>query len=83
MGGSPNSTHKNMPYRLDKSSSALAAARLKINEPRKHSSTGSRMCTTFLPEVSTQVNKFEQVSSLDHQMSVLVGGGGEVERAGV
>ena len=29
-GGSPNSTHKNMPYRLDKLRSALAEAQLKI-----------------------------------------------------
>ena len=31
-GGSPNSTHKNMPDRLDKSCSALAEARLKIHD---------------------------------------------------
>ena len=30
VGGSPNSTYKNTPYRLDKSRSALAEARLKI-----------------------------------------------------
>ena len=29
IGGSPYSTYKNMPYRLDKSCSALAEARLK------------------------------------------------------
>ena len=29
-GGSPNSTYKNMPYRLDKLRSALAEAQLKI-----------------------------------------------------
>ena len=29
LGGSPNSTHKNMPYRLDKLRSALAEAQLK------------------------------------------------------
>ena len=30
-GGSPNSTHKNTPYRLDKLRSALAEAQLKSN----------------------------------------------------
>ena len=42
--GSPNSTHKNTPYRLDKLRSALAEAQLKR---RKHFSriTGARFLT--------------------------------------
>ena len=33
LGGYPNSSYKNMPYRLDKSHSALAEAQLKIVQP--------------------------------------------------
>ena len=33
IGGYPNSSYKNMPYRLDKSHSALAEAQLKIVQP--------------------------------------------------
>ena len=45
-GGSPNSTHKNTPYRLDKSRSALAEARLK-----------TIFHTTLIIYERTQINK--------------------------